>query len=221
MLATVIGLNTKQFRLDAGLTLDQVSRAARRRGLKWTESRVADFEAGRVSSPSINTLLALVLALADAGCPEATLPGLMKYIPAPLQINESLELLDADIFNLLVGERVQSALDAEDVVVPTMRNMLSTRDRKIAQRLGVTNIRLLGKINGSQGATEARVSKTLGIAPVTLAHVTASLWKRTFSDERDLRAGADANAQKRGQVSRAMQAELKAAIEGALRGANQ
>src|SRR5829696_7720546 len=113
-----------------GLTLDQVSRAARARGLKWSESRVADFEAGRVASPSINTLLAFVLALADAGCDEATLPGLIEYV-TPIQINESLQLLDSDILNLLAGQRVERALFPSDIAHPALRWRRTPRDRRI------------------------------------------------------------------------------------------
>lgn len=216
-LADVIGDNAREFRMGAGLTLDQVSRAARARGLKWSESRVADFEAGRVASPSLSTLLAFVLALADAGCPEITLPGLVKYIPAPLRINDSLELIDGDIVNLLAGERVTRALSAEDVVVPAARHRLTTRERRITQALEV-NISVLGKVAKAQGAAEMRMCKALNIDPMVLAHMTGALWKKTFSEERDRRAGEGANAQKRGQVSRAMQEELETAIERVLRG---
>jgi transcriptional regulator with XRE-family HTH domain len=218
-LATVIGLNAKQLRLDAGLTLDQLSRAARGRGLKWTESRVADFEAGRVASPSLNTLLAFVLALCDAGCPNVTLPSLVEFIN-PMQINESLQLFDADIVNLLRGERADRALNAEAIVVEPLRWKRTTRDRKLANYFDV-NISLLGKVTNAQGAAEIRMSKALNIAPSTLAHITAALWKATFSDERDRRAGDGANAQKRGQVSRTMQSELETAIKEALGGNRQ
>jgi hypothetical protein len=51
-----------------------------------------------------------------------------------------------------------------------------------------------------------------------LAYLSAALWKGTFSEERDRRAGDGANAQKRGQVSRRMQAELEAAIKAAIDG---
>lgn len=215
-LATVIGLNAKQLRLDAGLTLDQVSRAARGRGLRWTESRVADFEAGRVASPSFNTLLAFVLALSDAGCADATLPALVQFIN-PVQVNDSLELFDADIVNLMKGEKAERAVNADPVVVAPLTWKRTTRDRKLADKFEV-NISLLGRVTQAQGAAETRISKALNIAPSTLAHITGALWKTTFSGERDRRAGDGANAQKRGQVSRAMQSELEAAIEEALGG---
>lgn len=220
-LQTVIGLNAREFRLGAGLTLDQVSAAARRRGLKWSESRVADFEAGRVA-PNLTTLLAICLALNDAGCPAASLPLLVKYI-SPLKINDTLALLDADVVRLLDGQRV----DGPEPMEPTggdPANLLGWKrtpmERKIFHRLEA-DLPTTARIARTAGATEDRIRKSLGISPGLLAHLSAALWGRSFSQERDHRAGADANAQKRGRVSREMQTELKSAIRGATRGDDQ
>src|SRR5271166_4488626 len=51
--------------------------------------------------------------------------------------------------------------------------------------------------------------KRLGVAPETAAYSMGRLWGQPFSDERDYRAGPDANAQRRGQISRALQNELR------------
>ena len=100
-LATVIGKNARRLRTNAGLTLDQVSIAARMRGLNWSESRVADFESGKVA-PNLATLIAFCLALADAGCAEATFPELLRS-ETPIQINDSLLLSNEQVVNLLSG----------------------------------------------------------------------------------------------------------------------
>jgi hypothetical protein len=42
--------------------------------------------------------------------------------------------------------------------------------------------------------------------------VSFQLWHSTFSDERDQRAGPDANQQKRGRISRELRAELEKAL---------
>jgi len=60
--------------------------------------------------------------------------------------------------------------------------------------------------------TEHRLAKRLGISPARLAHVSFQLWQSTFTEERDRRAGPDANQQKRGHVSRALRAELEKAL---------
>jgi transcriptional regulator with XRE-family HTH domain len=220
-LQTVIGLNAREFRLGAGLTLDQVSAAARRRGLKWSESRVADFEAGRVA-PSLATLLAVCLALNDAGCSEATLPGLVKY-GSPMKINDSLALFDDDIVRLLDGQPATGPEPLERTPGDAANSLGWKRtpfERKVFQRYEVS-IPSFVRVAKNAGATEDRVRKALRISPNLLAHLSAALWERSFSEERDRRAGESANAQKRGRVSREMLAELQAAVEGVHRGDNQ
>lgn len=214
-LQTVIGLNAREFRLGAGLTLDQVSAAARRRGLKWSESRVADFEAGRVA-PNLTTMLAVCLALNDAGCSEASLPLLCKYGGSPVKINDSLALLDQDVARLLNGKRIDGPepLELGDNDPARLLGWKRTPfERKVFHR-HEADIVTYARIAKTAGATEDRIRKSLGISPALLAHLSAALWGRSFSEERDRRAGVAANAQKRGRVSRDMQAELKSAIKG-------
>lgn len=218
-LQTVIGHNAREFRLGAGLTLDQVSAAARRRGLKWSESRVADFEAGRVA-PNLTTLLAICLALNDAGCSEASLPLLFRYGGSMIRINDSLALLDQDVVRLLGGERVDGPEPMElpnDDPARLLGWKRTPFERKLFHRHDA-DIVTYARIAKTAGATEDRIRKSLGISPALLAHLSAALWGRSFSEERDLRAGPDANPQRRGRVSRDMQAELKSAITGGQRG---
>jgi hypothetical protein len=76
--------------------------------------------------------------------------------------------------------------------------------------------KLSGKLAESllkrSGLTEDRLAKRVGVTRDRLADISALLWQHTFSEERDRRAGADANPQKRGQVTRALQAELEKAL---------
>ena len=190
-LTTVIGSNARKARRSAGLTLDQVAAAARRRGLRWSESRVADFEAGRVA-PNLTTLAAVCLALADLGCRKATLPDLVTH-PRPVEINESLELSSRDLRNVLSGRPAEK---------PKQRKLSVDEMSKI--RAWAAYI--------PSGATEDRVRKSLGISSDDLAAGSQALWKRSFAEERDRRAGPGANAQKRGQISRQLKAELQKAI---------
>ena len=54
--------------------------------------------------------------------------------------------------------------------------------------------------------------KRLGVEPFTGAAAMVNLWGRSFVAERDHRAGPGANAQRRGQISRHLQAELQELI---------
>ncbi len=218
-LADVIGGNARRVRMKAGLTLDQVGIAARRRGLRWNESRVADFEAGRVA-PNLGTLAALCLALADAGCGEATLPALLTSV-TPVQINDRLTLRSKDLANLLSGHPITELEPVRRAHGGVSYSTLDRREMKIAERYPVNDLSTLGAVIDSSGATEERIRKSLGISSALLADLSTAFWKRTFSQERDRRAGEGANAQKRGQVSRQMRAELEAAIRAATHGDDQ
>ena len=58
-----------------------------------------------------------------------------------------------------------------------------------------------------------RLCKSLGITPEDGLATMVELWgEHTFTTERDRRAGPDANAQRKGQVSRQLKAELKKAL---------
>lgn len=213
-LTNVIGANARRLRLNAGLTLDQVSIAARRRGLRWSESRVADFEAGRVA-PNLGTLAAFCLALSDLGCREATFPRLVEYI-TPFEINDELLLWDYDLVNLMSGrpveepKPVEQPLEDDDDAFTLVK---TPYERSVVYRYDVDWSTMMA-VKSAWGATEERMRKSLGISSMLLAVLCAALWKQTFSQERDRRAGEGANAQKRGQVSRVMRAELKAELNG-------
>ena len=58
-----------------------------------------------------------------------------------------------------------------------------------------------------------RMAQSVGIAKEMAAAEMQALWGRSFTAERDHRAGPDANPQKRGRVSRELKAELRAAVK--------
>jgi hypothetical protein len=60
--------------------------------------------------------------------------------------------------------------------------------------------------------TEDRLARRFGIERARLADISYLLWRSTFSEERDRRAGPDANQQKKGRISRELRAELEEAL---------
>ncbi|MDT5370849.1 MAG: hypothetical protein QOC62_5280 [Mycobacterium sp.] len=57
-----------------------------------------------------------------------------------------------------------------------------------------------------------RMAKSLGLDRDRAAFVMSRLWGRSFTAERDRRAGPDANPQKRGRIARELKAQLQEAI---------
>ncbi len=73
---------------------------------------------------------------------------------------------------------------------------------------------LMLRVQDQSGEAEARMAKALGLREENFATLSAYLWGRTLSAERNRRAGAGANAQDRGRITRRLKAELKAVLDG-------
>jgi DNA-binding transcriptional regulator YiaG len=228
--ATVVGRNCARFRSAAGLTQEQFVRYARDVGLRWTASKVADFERGRrelAFGAVLAVSLALSKALVDARQRGSAIDGPVTLAdlvqsdgnviltpdgpdplgsvvadacrgrPWPL---EPVELLGADELEMqrVHNEVVKAALSKALVDGQFDPNLTSADLEHIRQRSGLT---------------EDRLAQRLDISRDRLAAVSFRRWQgRTFSEERDRRAGFDANQQKRGRVSRELRAELEKAL---------
>src|SRR5262249_21677612 len=68
------------------------------------------------------------------------------------------------------------------------------------------------RVNETFREADLRVNKSIGVDRGLGAALMAKLWGKPFSDERDQRAEPDANAQRKGQISRQLKAELQEVI---------
>ena len=102
----------------------------------------------------------------------------------------------ADAFDGQVVELVVDDLANSDGLIPTA---------------GKQPLELLMQIEKDSGEAEDRAANALGLRPLHLAALSAALWGRTYSQERNQRAGAEASPQKRGRIGRELRAELKEA----------
>jgi transcriptional regulator with XRE-family HTH domain len=222
-LAEVVGANCKRIRTAAGLTQDELARHARMAGLRWTASKVRDFEVGR-TAPTFATVLALSAALDDATAPNVpgeNLLALTKGEPrvrladlvgfdGVVHVNDQFQPLGQWVAEYCAGETWEKPPD----VGYTREKLDELRanpvvDGKTIKWMRAAELELMLK---ASGLTEERLAARLGISRDWLAAVSFRLWHKPFSQERDLRAGTDANQQKRGQVTRALQAELREAL---------
>jgi len=64
-LAAVVGENCRRIRLDAGVTQNALAKHARAAGLRWTASKVGQFERGQ-HNPAFSTVLAVTYVLSRA-----------------------------------------------------------------------------------------------------------------------------------------------------------
>lgn len=177
-LAQVVGHNARALRLAAGVSLEDFAVAARNFGLSWSTGRVGDFESGRVA-PTFPTLYAVALTLRSITGSPVTLAHLF-YGDGWVELSESLTVPLGDI---------QAAVSGKPVTVGQMVPNEAQPSVKLRQ-------------------ADFNFCKELGLTPQEGQKLMLALWKRTFTEERDFRAGPDANAQRKGQISRQIVAEL-------------
>lgn len=218
-LATVVGLNARRIRTEAGATLEDVAKAARSEGLtSWGGGRVSDLEHGRVS-PTLPTLVALCLALGAVRRLPLTLADLLHH-HGPVEITGSLAIRGAALARFVGGEPVEltvgdvPGLSDADVTEVVAGGVLKLTEG-IPEHLGDLDTKQVLAALQRSGEAEQRIAKRLGVTPFKVAAASAYLYAgATASEERDRRAGGEASAQKRGRIAREIRAELKGALDG-------
>lgn len=211
-LAQAIGLNVRRLRQSNNLTLEAVAKASRERGLKWDNTRVANFEAGKVP-PSLNTLVPLALALSDCAASPITLGELLASDSA-IRINDVLAVGPKTLSDWASGKPISAP---EQLIGGIVLQYKTAEGRGVVTDKDLSHVHkreraLVAAVLRDSGLTEARVGRALGISPTRLAILSVRLWGRSFAAERDHRAPANASAQGRGQISRELKAELAAVI---------
>jgi transcriptional regulator with XRE-family HTH domain len=213
-LALVVGANCKRIRSDAGVTQDGLARCAREVGLRWNAAKVGDFEAGR-SAPTFATVLAVTLALQMASERAANMRAMHDLIIGQLRGEKTPHQADpptrVTLADLVGSERSIAVTDELDVPAAAVADVCRGRTWMEAGPKQTID-RSAGTLARHEGLSEHRLAKNLGITADRLADVSFQLWQSTFSDERDQRAGPDANQQKRGRISRELRAELEKAL---------
>jgi hypothetical protein len=226
-LQAVVGANCRKIRTEHGVTQAQLASHARRVGLRWTESKVGDFETGR-NAVYAHVLFAAVLALDNAvgqaapgpkrawhtggmtprKRPRVTLADLVGsdgYVTLNDDFAPTGEVLAAVAsgkpWEFYGGDDAATAGRTDELLGPAP-GVLGERYR---MRLAdVEDMRRRSTI------TETRLARRLGIEPDTLLGLSWRLWRRPFSEQRDHRAGASIG--RRGHVARALTTELQAEL---------
>jgi transcriptional regulator with XRE-family HTH domain len=210
--AAVVGAGAREIRLDAGVTLEEMARAAQFYGLPWTSGRVGDFESGR-TAPSLPTLVAAAAALGEAIGRPVPLAELVTG-RGQVQINDKLSLDRSALRAALSGDSFAHRILLGPTTALAAQEMLnkSTSTTRWPKRLRAITPDLRLGVWRDFRESDGRMCKNIGVDQVLGAAAMAALWGRTFTAERDHRAGPDAKAQRRGQISRQLKAELQEVI---------
>lgn len=207
-LAVVVGRNCKKLRTELGLTQDALAGYARNAGLRWTASKVGDFEAGRRAPSFINVLL-LTIALQNAlrHANRQNRPNLPTKI-------ELADLVAGDGF-VIISDKVAVPVSVLADVCRRgegghLKFLLGLHDEEQQKRTSVNRV-----------VAEDRVAKRLGITPEHLLVLSLWLWGVRFTEERDSTAMEEADrghfvpsAQYLAAITRRLEAELRRALAG-------
>jgi transcriptional regulator with XRE-family HTH domain len=226
-LAAVLGANCRRIRKAAGLKQDELARAARQVGLKWTASKVRDFEAGR-SAPTFATVIALTAALnsvitrtrltaqpTQEGSEIAVqldpvrLADLVSF-DGDVTVTEDFAPAGDQLADLCSGGTWEQSSYALGRGYALGRAWDSAADRFAESGIDWTESVI--DWHKVLGLAEERVAAGLGIGTEELCAQSLRLWNTTFTAQRDRLAGPDANAQRKGQVTRRLKAELEKAL---------
>lgn len=215
-LAEVVGDNVRHLRGD--FTADALARTIRQMfELKWDTGRIAGLENGR-ASPTATTLFIVSQALSELTRSSILVADLVRS-PEYVEVGGTAIRSDR-IADALSGEavelKVRDFIDAEQRSDRARHSILGWAEelKHLPNRLGELPTELIQRVESQASEAEYRVAKSLGVSTIRLTAESARLWGDSFSVERDRRAGAGANAQQRGRVSRELKAELKAVIDG-------
>jgi transcriptional regulator with XRE-family HTH domain len=219
-MSAVAGRNARRFRLSANATLDDVSRAARIYGLKWSNGNVGDFESGRVST-TVATLFAVAQTLGDVTGTRISLPDLLST-EQWVRVNSSLVIAGPALHSAMVGDPVD--LSAEDTQGSMQQlgeiaraSLDATAEwEQLPAPLKEQSRREVAAATSRAGLSERRIAQQLEIGLMYLSAMSLHLWGRSFTDERDARSVGD-NSHSRGRASRVLKEELRVALE-AIRG---
>lgn len=217
-LAEVVGQNARAHRIRHDAKLDDVARVARHYGLKWSTGRVGDLEGGRMPA-TLPTLFAVALTLGEVTGEPMSIADL-TWFDGWVEVNPGLKVRGDALTRVLRGEPAR--LMARDVMEPGEAKKIVNEaieqmraDNDLLQGIGA-NLRIedLEQAIHDAGVAEHRVAKELDVNQNVLATLSLHLWQSTFSAERDRRAGPDANAQRKGQITRQMKDELRSTLAG-------
>ncbi len=216
-LAEVAGARARALRLAADKSLEDVATAARSYGLRWSTGSVGDFEGGRATA-SLKTLLVVLAVLSDVTGRELKLADLYAG-NGSVEITDNLTIKLSELRDMLAGAPVRT-LPQKGVTItlniPAQRFIDMPKALRGADRV---DPELHKRVLDAFRESDERMCKNVvpadprpGVQSFIGAAAMAKLWEKTFTARRDELAGPDANAQRRGRISRQLKAELQEVI---------
>ena len=227
----LVSRNIRRLRLNAAASHEDVARAARHYGLRWTVQWVTAVERGH-RAPTAEQLVALPIVLTEAFGHRVGM--------ADLLLADGPVLLRAKIIEDEPAVPVSASYLREVATAQPHRRPFSTtggypavgegRDGALARAaakmreigragLGDVDIRALHRAEAGAGDVEDKLARKLGVAPIIVIAAAAGLWSRSLTEERQARLTVDTFSEELhpqpAVVMRRLKAELTERIEQA------
>lgn len=212
-----MGANCRRIRVDADVTQNKLALHARDVGLRWTASKVGDFESGRAATVPLQTALLVSVALTLATGRNVSLADLVQA-DGFVVLSDALVVRGPKLVDVMNGADWDlRAKDTGQKLEPGVLKEMFAQFADDSDRypwLADMTLKDVSAVKDRSGLDEARLAKRLEVSSFILAAASARLWNASVSDERDQRAGVGANAQHRGRISRELAKELKELLDG-------
>jgi hypothetical protein len=209
-LAEVAGANARKIRREASIPVERFTRAAHHHRLRWTAGKTGSFESGHVS-PTLPMLLKVAAVLSAETGRSVTLADLFGgagYVR--LDDKGEVVMTRPGLRKALSGGRVAMMITTALAVADAAEADFESWHPSLQH----VDLALREQIHIDFTETDYRAAKELDVSSPHAAAAMAKAWGKTFVARRNELAGPDGNAQKRGQVSRKLKAELRETIDG-------
>ncbi|MCK1801781.1 helix-turn-helix domain-containing protein [Brevibacterium sp. R8603A2] len=210
-LADVFGVNLKAIRRRHGVTLDEVAKASRQFGTKWTAQRVAGMESGKVSV-TVATVCTAAWALSEVS-PVLVHPGDLLRTEAPIEVHPGFAVSGDAVADTLEGEVGQ--LRIGDLADPraAATEMAEGMSRILSEWGPGMTMGDARRLDSRIGLADRRAADRLGVSARRLSGAAFQRWGQLLSEAVDEQAGVEASPQRKGHVTRKLEAELREVLD--------
>jgi transcriptional regulator with XRE-family HTH domain len=214
--AQVIGTNVRNRRKTADISLDTLAASS---PLPMSTGRIGNIESARSTTTTLETLIAMAVALSRTTVEPVTLADLLDG-EGEVVLGDQFTIELSTLRSVLRGESVPiSDAESDRKLGKVMRegSRMAIARSPEWKRLSQSARRDLDphdwlRVRMTMRESDIRMCKAIGADRELGAALMAKLWNEPFSAERDRRAGPDAKAQRKGQISRQLKADLEKAI---------
>lgn len=172
-------------------------------GEVWDAGSIGKIESGKYKA-TIQLLGILSMSLSELTRTDIRINELLKSGRA-VNINELVVALPDELLDFLAD---RTRFTGRKLVSPST-NFEAALEIEFRDHPEPIEIEPAARVYQALTPGDRRIAREMSLSVEALAVWCQLLWRRTFTAERDSRAGATASAQKRGRVSRELKQELR------------